>query len=122
MITGIGRISESHKEMLDELRDALDFERPKILKIALAKGIESDEATDKEKGLNKQGTWDFQWTIMSSADLLLFKHLIIQQQKKNIDDEEMKKYMQCYIENGLEKLMQIKASRTSLDDLRFSII
>ncbi|ARF14011.1 hypothetical protein SporoS204_07540 [Sporosarcina ureae] len=53
---------------------------------------------------------------------LTFKHLIIQQQKKSIDNEEMKTYMQCYIENGLEILMQIKASRTSLDDLRFSII
>ncbi|ARF14015.1 hypothetical protein [Sporosarcina ureae] len=73
MIAGIGRISEQHKEILDELRDALDFERPKILKIALAKGIESNEVTDMEKGSNKQGTWEFQWTIISNADLLLFK-------------------------------------------------
>lgn len=123
MSTGIGKISSKHKVMLDDLKDALDLERAQVLQVALAKGIaerSSKEVKNKEE--NREGSWQFQWSVIDSENFLLFKHLLIMQAGSALTDEEIKREMQKLIENGIEAMVLIKEQRTSLDELRFAIL
>lgn len=123
-MTGSGRISAYYKDILDHLRDALEFERPQVIQIALAKGIAGNQLVDLSSASNNntKGKWEFQWSIMSPEYILLFQHLIIQKHGIQIGSDDMPKYMARYIELGLEILNNINEDITSVEELRFSII
>ncbi|WP_213421280.1 DndE family protein [Bhargavaea massiliensis] len=122
MISGSEKLSLYHKEILENLRAALEFDRKQVLEIALAKGIAEGPVIDPSTDTGYKREWEFRWTIFSNESLLLFKHLIIQKHQKAITDSEIPKYMIRYIEIGLEILGRINADRTSVEDFRFSII
>ncbi|MGA8942500.1 MAG: hypothetical protein WB502_07245 [Thermoactinomyces sp.] len=74
--------------------------RPTVLKIAFAKGLKhvKDEPRDDFGG----GGWVIPaGVIAKDTDYLLYKHLIINELQKPIDDKEVDQYLLRYIEEGL---------------------
>lgn len=92
------------------------------MQIALAKGIAEGLSEERNTESRSKEKWEFQWEIIQSTNLLLFKHLIIQQHDQSFTNQDIKKYLQSYLENGIEILIGIKNERTSVDDLRFLIL
>ncbi|MBM7691631.1 hypothetical protein JOC77_001038 [Peribacillus deserti] len=114
-------LSEEGKKILDLIAESLEVERPMAIKVALAKGIAVSNGPVHEEypGSNR---WTIPDSIIKDKEFLLFKHLIINEVNKSIDDEEIQKHMLSYIEKGLRTLKDILNSKTSMEDFRLSIL
>lgn len=115
------QLSEEGKEILDLIAVIMEIERPMAVKIALAKGIAmakgavSDEFTSGKK-------WTIPDNIIKDKEFLLFKHLIISEVNKPLDDDELHKHMLLFIEKGLRSLQEIHHKKTSMEDFRLAIL
>ncbi|WP_419883514.1 hypothetical protein ACN6MY_08165 [Peribacillus sp. B-H-3] len=114
-------LSEEGKKIVDLIAESLEVERPMAIRIALAKGIAVSSGS-----INENYTGGNRWTIPDSIikdkEFLLFKHLIINETNKSLNDEELHKYMLMYIEKGLRTLRDILKNKTSMEDFRLSIL
>jgi hypothetical protein len=115
------QLSEEGKEILDLIADIMEIERPMAVKIALAKGIAMSNGAvyDEFPGGNK---WTIPDNIIKDKEFLLFKHLIISEVNKPLNDEDLHKHMLSFIEKGLRILREIHRNKTSMEDFRLAIL
>lgn len=115
-------LSEEGKLILDDITEQLDMERPIVIQIALAKGIQNSDKLQSfvyDKGSNK---WTIPDNIINEENFLLFKYLIQNEEGRSLDNIELHEYLIEYIELGLRQLDQISKEKTSLEDLRITIL
>jgi hypothetical protein len=110
-------LSSRGKEILDNYVSYLSIQRPHVLRIAFARGLNLDGAspTHQEKG------WEIP-DIFSEEDLLLFKHLLIHKLKRDFSTDELTSEIVTTIEQGLRNMEQIYEERNTIDDLRMLLI
>jgi hypothetical protein len=116
------QLSGEGKEILDKLCDILEIDRPFAIHIALAKGIARASGPVSLDFEQKKQKWIIPEGIIKDKDYVLFKHLIINEIKKPLTDEEVQKYMAQYIEYGLQIIALELKQRTSLEDYRITVL
>jgi hypothetical protein len=114
-------ISMDSKEILENLCGMLEVERPLAVKIALAKGIAS---YDKMHTLshNGSGKWAVPDGIIRGNEFILYKHLMINELDKMLDEDETNKFLGLFIEKGLLVIKQELSEISSLQDYRITIL
>lgn len=115
-------ISATGKDLIDQVSEILEVDRPQAIKIALAKGIAKgldDCDSQFEDGRPK---WTMPESIIKGQEYVFFKHLIIDEQQKNLSDEEINEYFRVYLETGLRVIRDEIQSKTSLEDIKIKII
>lgn len=122
-MAGNGRIVMS-KQGLDRInlvKNELGItENPLVLKIAFAKGLL--HCPGEPEPCSRGG-----WTIPAGVvarddDYLLYKHLIINQLGRAIEDQEVDHYLWLYIEAGLKVMEKEIYSLSSLDNYRSKLV
>jgi len=111
-------LSEKGNEILHRVMSELELvnKRPETLRIAFAKGLVSSNTTLEIKK-REPISWEIpKGVIAKDDDYLLYKHLIIERVGKELDAKEIDKYMQHFIEEGLEIMEHEMNSLTSLDN------
>ncbi|WP_077622434.1 DndE family protein [Sediminibacillus massiliensis] len=114
-------LSEKGKQILDVITDQLEIDRPTAIKIALAKGIQVTNEPVKEEFTSKN-KWTIPDNIIKGNDFLLFKHIIFNEVKKQVDDDQLHEYMLSYIEKGLRVINDIHNDKASMEDFRLSLL
>jgi|SRR5690625_1422705 len=115
-------ISTDGKSILDKLTEQLDLERPFVVQLALAKGIQISKRIPNftyDKGPNK---WTIPDNIIKEENFILFKHLIQNEAQQSINNDQIHRYMIFFIESGLRELTKINLEKTSMEDLKISIL
>ena len=115
-------LSGAGKELLELLRDALEVERAQAIKIALAKGIANANSMLNTEYHDVGKKWPIPDGIIRGNDYLLFKHLIINEQERSLNEDEVNDFMLLYIEHGLRITKLEMDNLTSLEDYRLSIL
>lgn len=115
-------LSEEGKVILDQVMDSLEVERPFAVKIALAKGISTSDGMITEDYSGGKNKWTIPDNIIKDKEFLLFKHLIINEVKTSLDDENLHKHMITFIEKGLRILKKELEEKTSMEDYRITIL
>jgi len=115
-------LSEEGKKILDLIVEVLEVERPMAVKVALAKGISVSNGQVLEVFSNSKNKWTIPDNIIKDKEYLLFKHLIINEVQKPLDDDHLHQHMLLFIEKGLQTLKQDYEGKTSLEDFRLSIL
>ena len=115
-------LSEEGKIILDKMADLLEVERPMAVKIALAKGLATSNGSIKEDYSGGKNKWTIPDSIIKDKEFLLFKHLIINEVKQPLNEDDLHKHMLAYIEDGLRVLNKAVENKTSMEDLRISIL
>ncbi|MCK6207696.1 hypothetical protein KZX50_19835 [Bacillus infantis] len=113
-------LSEEGKNILDQVADLLDVDRPQALKIALAKGIsESNGAINVNYDVGKK--WPIP-DIIKDREYVLFKHLIFNELNESLSDTELHKAMVSFMEHGLRLIKELHKNKTSMEDFRLMIL
>lgn len=114
-------LSQEGKQMLDEIVELLEIDRPQAVKIALAKGISISQSEPNLDPINGGNKWTIPDNVIKDQEFTLFKHLIINEAQRSLNDDELHQYMLAYIEQGLREIKKINESKTSLEDIRLMI-
>lgn len=114
-------LSGTGKELLDSLCARAEVERPLALKIALAKGIALG-CFELEPPKDDKPKWTIPDGLIKDREYLLFKHLVIQEQQKIMDEEAVSDFILAYIEGGLRALQQVTEAQSSLEDFRIKML
>ncbi len=114
-------LSEEGKQILDDVVNHLEVDRPHAIKIALAKGIAvcTNPSLEAITGGNK---WTIPDNIIKEKEFILFKHLIINEAERSLNDEELHQYMIAYIEYGLRTIKELQSEKTSMEDVKLMIL
>ncbi|MCM2603460.1 hypothetical protein NDQ57_01915 [Rossellomorea marisflavi] len=115
-------LSQEGKQMLDEVAELLEIDRPQSVKIALAKGISISQSEPNLDPINGGNKWTIPDNVIKDQEFTLFKHLIINEAQRSLNDDELHQYMLAYIEQGLREIKRINESKTSMEDIRLMII
>ncbi|MCZ8538304.1 hypothetical protein M9R32_13995 [Paenisporosarcina quisquiliarum] len=115
-------LSEEGKKILDLIVEILEVERPMAVKVALAKGISVSNGPVLETFSNSKNKWTIPDNIIKDKEYLLFKHLILNEVQKPLDEEHLHQHMLLFIEKGLHTLKHEYEGKTSLEDFRLSIL
>ncbi|MGE1102037.1 hypothetical protein [Peribacillus simplex] len=115
-------LSEEGKIILEQIMGSLEVERPLAVKISLAKGISCSDGEIIDEFVGGKNKWTIPDNIIKDKEFLLFKHLIINEAKKSLDDESLHKYMLSFIEKGLRVLKNELDEKTSIEDFRITIL
>lgn len=115
-------ISAEGKLLIDEISSVLDFSRPDTLCFAIAKGISMSTGPAFIETFDLKNKWELGENVIDGQNYLLFKHLIIQEQQKIMNEDEISKYMAHYIELGVRKLNEIKKDKASIENLRLLLL
>lgn len=104
MANGRFNISKKADVTLTELMVILEIDRPLALKIALSKGLLTDEVYDENNQLKiDKGREIPDNVVWSGFEYTLISHLIIEKEQKVIQNQkDMDMRFQFYIEKGLE--------------------
>ncbi|MFD0824425.1 hypothetical protein ACT8ZR_01995 [Neobacillus sp. M.A.Huq-85] len=116
------QLSERGKKILDSVADILEVERPFAVKIALAKGISVSNGPVAEEFDGGKDKWTIPDNIIKDKEFLLFKHIIINEVEKPLNEDELHKHMLSFIEKGLRKLNDELENKTSMEDFRLIIL
>lgn len=96
--------------------------RSEALKIALAKGLaESTGAPPEVTGPNSDFTVGA-GVLVRDEEYTMYKHLIIERIGIKIEDKEIDKYLQRYLEYGLECMDREMSQLTDLDNYLLMLI
>ena len=115
-------LSEEGSIILDDVTEQLSLDRPVVIQIALAKGLQKINGIPEvtyDKGVNK---WTIPDNIIKENNYILFKYLIQNEAGRPINNDELHKYMIDYIEFGLRELNKISKEKASMEDLRIAIL
>jgi hypothetical protein len=115
------QLSGEGKQILDQIVDALEVDRPYAVKISLAKGISMSDGAFSNDYSDSKNKWTIP-DIIKDKEFILFKHLIINELNKSLSEEEIYQYMLAFIEHGLRKIQQQLNEKSSLGDNRLSIL
>ena len=113
-------LSKEGKELLEEVKDSLDLERALVLKVALAKGISSEE--EFKFDMTSSPKWTIPDNIIKDNEFLMFKHLIISKNSTSFEDNELQNKILFYIEKGVRVLNNELNEKNSLEDSRLVIL
>lgn len=90
-------------------------ERPNALKLAFSKGIATKELPNEEK--KELSRFEFPISVIAKGDdLLLIKHLIIEKLNKQVNDNEIDKYILLFVEHGLKNMYYEIKNLSSADN------
>lgn len=115
-------LSGESRKIIDELMVLLDFSRPQMVKLSLAKGLSIANGPSKLENFDLKEKWEFGESIIDGSEFLLFKHLIINEQKRNLSEEEVSQYIGNYIEIGSRELKKAMETKSSIEDLRLALL
>ncbi|MGO4890410.1 hypothetical protein ACJ2A9_21900 [Anaerobacillus sp. MEB173] len=115
-LTGTG------KELLDNLCDRLEVERPFGIKIALAKGIAHANGTVEVNVIENKAKWTIPDNIIRDKEYLLFKHLLINELTTPLNEEEVNQTMLTFIEYGLRIISNELSEISSIEDYRIKVL
>lgn len=115
-------LSEDGKKILDLIVEVLEVERPMAVKIALAKGISVSNGPVLDEFTNSKNKWTIPDSIIKDKEFLMFKHLIINEVQKALDEDQLHQHMLLFIEKGLQTLKNEYEGKTSLEDFRLTIL
>jgi hypothetical protein len=115
-------LSQNGKEILDKIAETLEVDRPMAVKIALAKGIAISNGAVMEVFDGGHDKWIIPDNIIKDKEFLLFKHLIINEVNSPLDESELHKHMLAFIEKGLRRLDEDLMNKTSMEDIRLTIL
>ncbi|WP_099353723.1 DndE family protein [Fredinandcohnia onubensis] len=115
-LTGTG------KEILDNLCETLEIERPFGVKIAFSKGLSASNGVINNEIKDDKAKWTIPDNIIRDKEFILFKHLIINEVGKSLNDEEIHQYLLAYIEYGLRIIKDEIESLSTLEDYRIKIL
>lgn len=115
-------LSEEGKTILDTLTEVLEVDRPMGVKVALSKGISIANGPVTEEYSTGKNKWTIPEGIIKDKEFLLFKHLIINEINSSLDEDELQKHMLAFIEKGLREINQLIVNKTSMEDLRLTLI
>ncbi|MYL21997.1 hypothetical protein GLW04_19165 [Halobacillus litoralis] len=113
-------LSYEGKQLLENTIDSLDLERATVIKVALAKGISAKDEFEFDSTSTPK--WTIPEGLIKDTEYLMFKQLIIEKEKKTLNDLEIQNYFLKYIEKGIRILNMNINSKNSLEDTRFVII
>ncbi|EWG08462.1 MULTISPECIES: hypothetical protein [Cytobacillus] len=115
-------LSEEGKSILDTLTEVLEVDRPMGVKVALSKGLSIANGPVKEEYSTGKNKWTIPDGIIKDKEFLLFKHLIINEVNSLLTEEELHKHMLAFIEKGLREINQTIINKTSMEDLRLTLL
>lgn len=115
-------LTAESRTLIDGFREILNMKRPEVVTFALAKGIAIANGPAAIPAYNMSGKWEFGSDIIDGNEYLMFKHLIINEQQKNLTDEEVSKYMGYYIEVGIRELERLRKQKSSMEDLKIALL
>lgn len=115
-------LSEEGKTILDTLTEVLEVDRPMGVKVALAKGLSSANGPVTEVYMSGKNKWTIPDGIIKEKEFLLFKHLIINEVNLPLDEDELQRHMLSFIEKGLREINQLIVNKTSMEDLRLTLL
>lgn len=115
-------LSEEGKEILDLIVDTLEIERPMAIKVALAKGIAISNGAVIEEFNAGKNKWTIPDNIIKDKEFLLFKHLVINEVNNQLNEDDLHKHMLLFIEKGLRRLNQEITEKSSMEDIRLTIL
>ncbi|UGB33144.1 hypothetical protein [Metabacillus sp. B2-18] len=115
-------LSGSGKEILDQMSQLLEIERPHGIKIALAKGISKFDGNFDIDYRDSKDKWNIPDNIIRDREYLLFKHLIIQEVQRPLNDEEITQFMLYFIEFGLKTVQEEINNMSSMEDYRITVL
>lgn len=110
-------LSSMGKEILDNYISYLSLQRPQVLKIAFARGLNLDGVPP----IHKDKGWEIP-DIFSEEDIMLFQHLLIHKLKRETTTDELAVEIVTAIERGLQNMHRIYEERNTIDDLRMLLI
>jgi hypothetical protein len=115
-------LSGSGKNILDELCNRLNIDRPNGIKLAFAKGLAKTVGKIENSEFNDNGQkWTIPDGIIRDKEYLLFKHLIINELQSPLNDDEVNKNLLLFIEKGLRIIENEINELSSLEDYRLTI-
>ncbi|KIV56075.1 hypothetical protein AM501_20605 [Aneurinibacillus migulanus] len=115
-------LSGTGKEILEQLCETLEIERPQGIKLALAKGIAKATGRIKVEFKDSKPKWTIPENIIRDREFLLFKHLIINELQTPLNEEEVNQNMLLYIEYGLKIIKEDIENLSSMEDYRIKIL
>jgi hypothetical protein len=115
-------LSGTGKEFLDTISESLEVERPQAVKIALAKGLAKYTGVFKDQYTDQKQKWTIPDNIIKDREYLLFKHLIINENKTSLTDDSINDIMLLLIESGLRIIQKELEEQVSLEDYRISVL
>lgn len=115
-ITAEGRL------LLDEISSVLNISRPESVVFSLAKGLSITNGPSFVESYDMKNKWEFAENVIDGTEYLLFKHLIINEQGKQLNDAEVSKYIGHYVELGVREYSRLKKEKRSIEDLRLLLL
>ncbi|MGD6943927.1 hypothetical protein ACQCT6_18075 [Cytobacillus gottheilii] len=115
-------LSEEGKGILDMVANTLETERPVAIKVALSRGLAISNGPVNDEYILGKNKWTIPDNIIKEKEFLLFKHLIINEVNTSLDDHELHKHMELFIEKGLRQLKADMENKSSLEDFRLIIL
>ncbi|AYA76013.1 hypothetical protein DOE78_11505 [Bacillus sp. Y1] len=115
-------LSGTGKEILDRMCEHLEIDRPLGVKIALSKGIALSNGDLTLVFNDTKNKWTIPDNIIRDREYLLFKHLIMEEIKRSLNDEEINHFMLYFIEKGLRIILEEIESLSSMDNYRKTIL
>lgn len=115
-------LSGGGKEILDNLCELFEVERPFGVKIALSKGLSISNGVVNTEFKDDKQKWTIPDNIIRDKEYVLFKHLIINEVGTTLNDDEINHHMLAFIEHGLRHIQSEINSLSSLEDYRIKIL
>lgn len=115
-------LSGTGKEILDRLCDEIEIERPLGINLAIAKGIAKANGKMSDNFKDNKPKWTIPDSVIKGNQFLLYKHLIIQEVAKPLDDDELQEYLLAFIEFGLRTIKTEMDELTSMEDYQLAIL
>lgn len=115
-------LSGSGKEILDTLNEYLEIDRPLGVKIALAKGISLSDNNITFDTNDAKNKWTIPDNIIRDKEYLLYKHLIIEEVKRPLNEDEINNFMLHFIEKGLRIIKEEIDNLSSMEDYRINVL
>ena len=115
-------LSGTGKEILDQLCDQIDIDRPLGINLAIAKGISKANGPVSNDFKDNKPKWTIPENVIKGNQFLLYKHLIIQELSKPLDDDEIQEYLLLFIESGLRIIKAEIDDQTSMEDYQLTIL
>lgn len=115
-------LTNESRTIIDGFMDILSMKRPEVVAFALAKGLSIANGPSPIQAFDMKGKWEFGSDIIDGNQYLMFKHLIINEQQKNMTDDEVSKYMAYYIEIGIRELERLRKQKSSIEDLKLALL
>ncbi|WP_069365501.1 DndE family protein [Salisediminibacterium beveridgei] len=110
-------------EVINDLKNHLNCERPQAIEIAFAKGMSSPENDFSSTNKSNSKKWEVPVNIIKGDKYTLYKALIIEELKEDsLTEDELKNQFVYFIEKGAA-IIKLELNRLNdLTDYRIAIL